>query len=354
MLCWVANQMAKKGHDVYAVSYFAEDHPLRLEDNVNYHSLNLIQSKSRINRNTLQMLKVVRKVNKYIKSQNPDLVVSFLDSVGYVYLLKNKIFGKIKTVVSERVDPYAYKGVLSKIRFFLMNMSDGIVFQTEGAKNFFKEDIQSKSTVIPNPVSIKKDVAENLSDYQLEYSKRDNRVVTAGRLSISQKRQDILIDAFEIVHNAYPEIKLVIYGEGGDKGRILSMIEEKKLTDCIVLAGRTNEVEKEIYNARAFVMTSDYEGIPNALIEAMTLGVPSVSTDCSPGGARLLIEDGVNGFLVPRKDVHEIAQKLICLIEDESISNKFSKNSPAISDKFSEDKISALWETYFKKITDKE
>lgn len=354
MLCWVANQMAIKGHDVYAVSYFDEETPKNLSSDVKYHNLGLIQSKNRLERNTTQMISSVARINKYIKSQNPDLIVSFLDSVGYIYLLFNKLFGKHKIVVSERVDPFSYKGILSKVRFFLMSLADGIVFQTKGAQSFFNEKIRKKSTVIPNPVSIKREISENLSSFQVDYFQRDNRIVTAGRLSLKQKRQDILLDAFEIVHKTHPEMMLVIYGEGEDRYKIQEYIQEKDITGSVILAGRTNEIEREIYNARTFALTSDFEGIPNALIEAMVLGVPSVSTDCSPGGARLLIENGENGFLVPCGDSEALAGKIMLLIENADISNSFTKNSPLIAEEYSQEKISNLWEAYFKQISNKE
>ena len=349
MLSWVANQMTEKEHEVSVVSFFSDIAEHNLNERVKLHCLNIKQSKKRIIRNTVGMFKTIRALHKYVKSYNPDLIVSFLDSVGYVYLGYNKIFGRRKIVVSERVDPYQYKGFISKVRFWLMKKATASVFQTDGAREYFKKypKIYGNSTVIPNPVFLKEDIQQNLSNYEVLFTERDNRIVTVGRLSLKQKRQDVLIDAFEKVHKIHPELKLVIYGDGESKQSIEDIIKSKNLEDSVVLAGKTLSVEKEIYNARAFVLSSDFEGIPNSLIEALALGVPSVATDCSPGGARLLIKDGENGFLVDRGNSNSLAEKLLELVENEETSNKFSQNAPKIINEFSEEKIASMWENYF-------
>jgi len=352
MLAWIANQMAKKGHEVHLVTFFSEEQARVLEDSINVHSLKITQSTSRLARNTMGMLKTVYRLHKTVKQIKPDIVVSFLDSVGYVYLPIGYFFTKAKYVVSERVDPYSYRGKSSKIRFSLMKYAHSAVFQTEGAQKFFEKTypkIYNNSTVIPNPVVVNETVRE-MQGRIPSYDEREKRIVTVGRLSLRQKRQDVLLEAFKMFHEKHPDYKLEIYGDGEDGGRIGAMIDEMGMSDIVSLAGRTNEVEKAIFNAAAFVLTSDFEGIPNALIEAMSIGVPSVSTDCSPGGASLLINDGENGFVVPCSDAKAIAEKLSIVVCDAEISDRFSKNSPAITDKFSEDEIADNWEKYFFRI----
>ena len=231
-----------------------------------------------------------------------------------------------------------------------MGCADGVVFQTEGARAHFPGKIYDNSTVIPNPAVIKPAVAENLSKYLHTCEERDNRIVSVGRLSIVQKRQDVLLGAFRIVYEKYPQMQLVLYGDGEDREKIRALAEEMGLADCVVLAGNTNQVEENICTARAFVLTSDYEGIPNALIEALSVGVPAVSTDCSPGGAALLIRDGENGFLVPRGDAQAVADRLLKVVEEPQLADHFSAEGPKIIEEFSEDRIADLWEQYFKSI----
>lgn len=351
MIAWVANQMANKGHDVHMLAFFTEKEAHSLNENINLYSLKLVQDKNRFKRNTVDMIKTISGLHKLVKKTKPDIVVSFLDSAGYVYLPIGKLLTKSKFVVSERVDPYSYKGKLAKIRFNLMKFAHGCIFQTKGAQEFFEKypQIYDNSIVIPNPVVVNNEITSMQNNIPAP-EEREKRIVTVGRLSLKQKRQDVLLQAFDVFHKKHPDYKLVIYGDGADREKIQIMIDQMNLNSCVELAGRTDNVEEEIFRASAFVLTSDFEGIPNALIEALSIGVPSVSTDCSPGGAALLIKDGENGFLVPRGDVNAIAEKLSLVVSDSDVSKTFSKNGPHITTEFSEEVTADKWENYFKNI----
>ena len=352
MMAWVANQMHRQGHSVKILAMYSDKCMQPLDDGVEFSCLGLPRSKSRIVRNTVGIMKAVNAVHKALKKDATDIVVTFLDTVGYMYILKNRFTKKYKIVASERSDPYAHKGVVGKIRHKLMSFADVIVFQTEGAKNFFSKDkkIQKKSVVIPNPI-ISKSAASKVAP--VAYSERDNRIVSVGRLDMRQKRYDVMIEAFKIVNNKHPELELHIYGDGPDKERIQSIIDSYDLGKCVFLRGRTDDVESEIQKARAFVITSDFEGIPNALIEAMLAGVPSVATDCSPGGATLLIYNNENGIVVPRGDSMAVAKALITVVENEEVSNRFSSQAPLIVERFSESEISQQWKECFEHCVEK-
>lgn len=350
MLAWVANQMADRGHEVIIVSFFSDKIEQSLRDNISFVSLSVKKSKSRLVRNTIGMLKTVARLRKFINSQNPDVVISFLDSVGYIYLWINRLLDKHKVIVSERSDPYQYHGIIGRLRTFLIKYADGVVFQTEGAMNYFDACVRNMGVVIPNPVVLKKHVSDNIQQFRFKYKQRDNRIVTVGRLSILQKRHDVLLDAFSIVHKKHPEITLHIYGDGSDKDEIFRMIKERHLEYAVFLEGKTSNVEKDICSARVFALSSDFEGIPNALIEAMSIGVPCVSTNCSPGGAALLINNGENGYLTEKSNAKDLAEKLIVLIENEAISNKLSDNAVNISETFSESVVADKWEKFSYKI----
>lgn len=351
MLAWVAKQMAKRGHDVHIVTFFAsEQEQLLLDESFSFHCLNVPRSSNRIGRNSVDMAKTQYRLLRKLKQLKPDGIVSFNISGTYIHLVLNKLFGRYPVIFSERTDPNIHKGAKKKLFTMLMGCASGTVFQTEGARACFPGKIYKNSTVIPNPAVIKPAVAEKLSEYLHTYENRDNRIVSVGRLSIVQKRQDVLLDAFQIVHNKHPEMQLVLYGDGEDKQKIQAMVEEKGLAGSVLLAGNTSQVEENICAARAFALTSDYEGIPNALIEAMSVGVPCMSTDCSPGGAALLIRDGENGFLVPRGDAEAVAEKLLRLIEDPQISDRFTAEGPKITESLSEEHIADLWEQYVLKI----
>lgn len=350
MLTWVANQMAKRGHEVHVVSFFMTEKMPALEESVTHHCLDIKRSGSRLTRNTVVMAKTQYQLLRKLKQLMPDGIVSFNISGTYVHLALNKIFGRYPVIFSERTDPNIHKGARKKLFKLLMGCAKGTVFQTQGARECFPGKIYENSVVIPNPAVVKPEAAESLPQYLHTYKTRDNRIVSVGRLSVVQKRQDILLEAFRLVHGKHPEMQLVLYGDGEDKEKIRTLAAEKGLSDSVVLAGNTNQVEEDICSARAFVLTSDYEGIPNALIEAMSVGVPCVSTDCSPGGAALLIQDGENGFLVPRADAPAVAEKLLQLIEDPQTADRFAAEGPKITETLSEDRIADLWEQYILKV----
>lgn len=348
IMAWLANMMSRKGHEVHIITYFSNDNMQRLDKEIVVHALNFIQSKNRIIRNTTQMYLIISELHKLVKIIRPDVFVSFLDSVGYLYLLFGRLFTNSKLIISERVDPNLYKGVFSKAKFCLMRFAHGIVFQTDGARNFFSDNkkIFSNSVVIPNPVILSDNIRE-LRNLVPLCKNRKKEIVSVGRLSLKQKRQDVLLKAFKIFNNRLPDYKLILYGSGNDEKEICDLIENLELTESVLLAGRIENVEEKIINAKMFVLTSDYEGIPNALIEAMSIGVPCISTDCSPGGAMLLIKNGHNGFLVPRNDIEVLSSRMLELACNESLSDNFSRESVGLEKRFSEQDIAKQWEEYF-------
>ncbi len=351
MISWVANQMAKKGHNVHLVAFFSEEQARVLHENVTFHSLGVSRGKNWISRNTAGMAKTIYRLHKLVNQLKPDVVVSFHNSVSYAYLPIGALLTKSKLVISERADPYSYGIWTSRVRSVFMKFAHGCAFQTNGAQKYYVKNkkIYRSSTVIPNPVVVN-DKIISMQQSVPAHNERDKRIVTVGRLSLKQKRQDVLLEAFKIFHKSYPEYKLVIYGDGQDGRRIQMMVDQMNLTDCVILAGRIDNVEEEIFRAGAFVLSSDFEGIPNALIEALSIGVPSVSTDCCPGGAALLLKDGENGFLVPCGDAQAIADKLSLIVSDANVSQKFSKNGPHITNEFSEDVIADKWEEFFERL----
>ena len=112
------------------------------------------------------------------------------------------------------------------------------------------------------------------------------------------------------------------------------------------MPGAKEEIQEYIKDASLFVLSSDYEGIPNALIEAMAIGLPCVSTDCSPGGARELIVNGKDGFIVPCGDAQKLADAIRKMINDKSLARECGTNARQICQRTAVWKISEEWMTY--------
>ena len=157
--------------------------------------------------------------------------------------------------------------------------------------------------VIPNPVN-----PLYIGNQKTEYNADSHKIVAAGRLS-EQKNYKMMIDAVKLASDEYPDVLLQIYGGGELEDQLCSYIKEQGLDSNVKLMGRSDELYQVYKAADLFVMSSDYEGMPNALAEAMAIGLPCISTDCKTG-PRDLIDDGKNGFLVPCKNPESLAQKI--------------------------------------------
>ncbi len=285
----------------------------------------------------------IKEFEKNIKEIKPDIIVSFMAVPSFCALYpKNKL--KTINIVSVRNDPkQEYKGTIRQfIMKRLFKRADAFVFQTKEAKEYFSKDIQNKSTIIPNPLSfniIKLDRCGN----------KKKKIVTVGRLE-KQKNQKLLINAFYGVTKKHKDYELHIYGEGRLKNKLNNQIKKLHMQNNIILKGKVDDIEQHIRDATAFVLSSDYEGMPNALMEAMALGIACISTDCPCGGPRFLIENNVNGILIEPRNQEQLEVALNEIIEKEEFARSLEKNALKIKEKLEPTKIFKEWEDYILKV----
>lgn len=236
-------------------------------------------------------------LRKLIIESNPDVIISFMTPMN-IQAAFFTLGLQYPLIVSERNNPET--DISKRDKFFaklLYPRCDGFVFQTEEAQKWFSKNIQKKSTVICNPIS------ENLPERK---PARRGKIVNVGRLT-KQKNQKMLIDAFKIYQEKEGESSLTIFGVGPDEASLREYVEARGLTGKVELAGFCKNVMEQISDAELFVLSSDYEGMPNALIEAMGIGIACISTDCPCGGPRKLIENGKNGILVDVGNAEQLA-----------------------------------------------
>ena len=157
------------------------------------------------------------------------------------------------------------------------------------------------------------------------------------------ENQKLLVDAFALVSKDFPDYKLKIYGDGHLRDELQKQIEDYGLTEQVILMGAHKDIFNKISRASLFVLSSDFEGLPNTLIEAMCIGIPSVSTDCSPGGARELINDGENGFVVPCNNPQALAYAMNKVLSDNELAQKFSIEAKKISKRMESKEIAEKW-----------
>lgn len=327
---WVAQQLQSAGHNVIVYA-FSNNISTKLPSGLNIIHEDL-GGKS--------FFAKVAHIREQIRKSQADISISFLLDAN-VYNVLACLGLQTKSVICERNDPF--KPHYTKLKIFkpILGLADGAVFQLPRVREFYS-NIRENIAVIPNPIT------EHPTANILPFAQRLKRIVTIGRVEIEQKRNDIQIEAFAKFHKNHPDYELWIYGSStnGDVDLLKKQIEDLHLNKSIILAGVTNNVEEVLSQVQIFLITSDYEGIPNSLIEAMVVGLPCVATDCSPGGAALLIENGKNGILVNKRDVEAIAAKLEWLVSHTDEADKMGEEAKRISEKFSVENIREHWINY--------
>ena len=273
------------------------------------------------------------------KKYKPDVILSFLGK-NNLMAIATAAFLPSKVAVSVRGEPtMEYEGHLMQfLAKWMFRYADGVILQTERAKEFFPKAVRRKSVILKNPLS-------PMFVGRKPAAQRDNVIVAAGRLD-ENKNHAMLIHAFSKIAGEYPKIRLVIYGEGELRENLLALVKEKELEDRIALPGSIDNVAEEIGKARIFTLTSNTEGMPNTVIEAMVLGTPVISTDCPCGGPAMLIEDGENGLLVPVGDAYALADAMRRLLTDEELARKISENALKIADELNPEKVDREWLEY--------
>ena len=292
-----------------------------------------------------RMISTMVSLRRQIKAHPQDIIL-IMDTPMCVVAVPVLLGLGIPYVVSERSSPgtKAIKWTTKALSHALMNLCDGFVFQTKGAQSYYARRIQRKSVVIPNPL-----VVESLpAPYEGE---RDKRVVAVGRL-IPAKNYPNLIRAFVAFHQAHPDHVLEIYGDGALKDDLATLVDRLHAQGYVKLMGPSGTVLEEIRTASLYVLSSDIEGLPYALIEAMALGIPCISTDCPSGGPKDLIVDGENGLLIPVSDHKALNHAMERLMADEGLRRKLSSEAIKIRDRLDCVTISEKWTVYFRKIAD--
>ena len=332
MFLWLAKSLADRGFDVTILTYKKNLYDV-VPSNVKWVALDLENS---------GFLKIQYTIRKYLKTIKPDCCISFLLDSNIFNILAC-IGLKTKSIICERNDPFRPKYYKLKIVHPLFRFAKGGVFQLPRVAEYYS-NIKAPIAIIPNPV-----VDNHVSVDQ--YGKRPDIITTVGRIDLKQKRLDVLVKAFSIFHKQKPEYKLFIYGDNRnlkDIAELKSLIDLFKLDGKIVLKGYTATPQDVMKNSKFFVMTSDFEGIPNSLIEAMSIGLPCIATDCRPGGAAFLIKNEKNGLLASCGNVEDIAEKMLFMANNPAEANRMGREAQKIVETYSEKKIATLWEDYLK------
>jgi len=277
----------------------------------------------------------IAKLRQTIILEKPDCILSFLGPTN-IRMLISSIGLKVRKVVSVRNDPYREygRGLKRWISRLVFLLSDFTVFQTRDASTYFSKSVRQKSVVIPNPVSDE--------FYQHDWSGKGQNIVAIGRLH-SQKNYPLLIKAFAKISQQYKNTNLDIYGDGTLKENLKHLCKELGVSKRVNFHGTVSNIPEILENSKLFVMSSNYEGMPNALMEAMAVGVPVISTDCPCGGPKELTDAGKYGILTPCEDITKFADALNKMLSSSDTLNCYHKLAKQKASEYKANIIMSKW-----------
>lgn len=347
----LSRYFAEDGYQVVIVTLWRAGEEYELSKAVRRIDLGELAA-GRLGGRRLLALRRFTDLRSVIRREQPGIVISFCVKANFRSAFA-MLGMRTPLLVSVRNDPKTDYAPHAGATKWMEKKACGCVFQTEEARQFFRPAFQKKSRVIWNPIDEKYLLAGQKSQIQRtendkEQDTRLNRIVTVGRIS-RQKNHMLLLRAFCRVRNQFPNMVLQIYGEeegSGVKEELESFIADNKLEERVLFMGQNSRLEKELKDAALFVLPSDYEGMPNALMEAMVLGLPVIATDCPCGGVAALIEDGVSGLLVPVGDENRLAEAMARLLRERELARSMAENAAKVAEKVSPLRIYKEWKEY--------
>ena len=327
----LANRLDEMGHEVRIMMTASDDVAYKLNDTIAVEQIS-----ERTHGSIMGRVQRILTLRKYFKG-NKDTVYVSMPTDTNMFAVLASLFLSVKLIISERNDPNQYGH--KSLRDFLYRFARKMVFQTEDARECYSKRLQKVGKIIPNPIC-----EEKLESFAGERSKR---FVVVGRLE-PQKNHKLLLRAFADVAASDKEYDLYVYGKGSLEQELKELCLQLSIADRVHFEGFCSDVHKQIADAAAYVLSSDYEGISNSLLEAMAMGLPVISTDCPIGGSRMLIEHNKNGLLVPIGDKKALTEAMQYLIDHADAAKKMGEEATKVKEKFSIQAIADSWLEYMK------
>jgi len=339
----LTGELVKKYHVVIIMNARSDPfYPIHPEVKI-VHCLEEVAPSSNFLQAIRQNYRLVKMMWKHLNKNKVDVCIAFITSTNILAIIASRL-AKIPIIISERnypgIEDLQVPALWKWLRRLTYPMANMLVVQTQAIKEYYLPKIkEEKIAVIPNPIN---------PDFNSTVAGgRQNVVLNVGRLA-DQKAQDLLIRAFaQLKPSGW---KLHIVGEGNNRSRLEELIAELKMNDCIELKGKSTDIERYYLGSKIFAFTSIFEGFPNALLEAMHFGLACVSTNC-PTGPSDLIEDGVNGYLIPVNDQAALEKKLQQLMLNEKERIRFGLAARKSADRFRVEKVVKEWESLLTRVS---
>lgn len=338
----LAEYFRNAGYQIVMVTQYRKEDEYELADGIK-RVISDITPQETTGSRLVNFYRRVHKLHLIWKEEAPDLVLSCVGKNNFMTIVTT-MFTKTKPVVS--VVGEAKEEYPNKLMKFLANLlfpyAAGVILQTERSRSFFSEKVSKTAVILPNSLN-------PLFLRERFQGEREKRIVSVGRLD-ANKNHEMMIRAFAALADRYPEYTLTIYGEGELRETLQKLIVSHGLEDRVLLPGVIPDVAEKIGKAALFLLVSYSEGISNALIEAMALGLPVIATDVPSGGTQELIRHGENGWIIPAGDAEALEKAMDTLLSDRELAEKFGAEAHKIQERLAPDKVNEQWREYFEKI----
>lgn len=332
----------EEGYQVVMVTQYRKEDEYTLPDGIERILSDIEEEKVSASR-IVNFLRRVNKLHAIWKEQKPDLVLSCIGKNNFMAVVTamGTKTRPVVSVVGEAREEYPGRG-MRMLANFLFSRAAGVVLQTERSRAFFSEKAGRKAVILPNSL--------NPAFIRPRFEgEREKKIVSVGRMD-ANKNHEMQLRAFAALQDKYPEYELVLYGDGELRTYIEETAKALGVEKRVSLPGVVPDVAAHIERASLFLLTSYSEGVSNALIEALALGLPVIATDVPSGGTEELMRDGENGLVIPAGDLEALTRAMDRLLGDEGYADALGREAAKMQDKLSPERVNPLWKAYFERI----
>lgn len=341
----LSNEWAKKGHDVSIILIVGDEYPIfyDLDKKIKIYKLNLFKESKNIFQAIFQNYKRIKSLRNKIKTINPDIIISHCPREIALTALSTLVFKyPIYGCIHSDLHPLHYKEqsfawkILEYISFSFIKSCIGL--NSDTIKNL-PYLAKFRAQVIYNPV-LPKDNNFSLPNYE-----KSKNIIAVGSLT-KRKNHELLINAFSKISNEFSNWTLTIFGEGNLKSSLTKQIENLNLTEKVFLRGITNNIKEEFLKSSIFIMPSLAEPWGMSMIEAMSYGLPIITTDCS-SIQKILVRDNIDGKIVANNSISNLSSAMRELMANPNLRLKLGRNATEISNRFDFSNTLNQWNKIF-------
>lgn len=324
--CLLANFLSKKNSVSLLTFQNNKKSFYKLSKNIKIDNLNLLNQNNNFFFKIVNFVKRIYLINKYFRNSKPETIISFLETMNITVLISSLFIKKIKIkIISDRNNPQKSERPLLILifKFLFYRFSNYLVLQTQGIKKEYNFVKDTKIKIIKNMIS------ENIKIKKKKTLNKKLKFISVGRLE-HQKGYDILLSALKLLKNDQINFKCDIYGTGSQRGEIERLINNLDLKKNVFLKGVSSEILRLYYKYDLYILSSKFEGFPNTLLEAISAGVVSISSDCDYGPSEI-IKKNKNGMIFKNNDPLDLYNKISHIISDEK---KYSEITNSLMNEF--------------------